>query len=90
MENLAACRESWWNTHGSRHEINLANRRVEVRPIEGGDRFLAKVALNPSKAAALIVSAAYDPGNGKVALTLDDGRVLVLTAGRHIEEAKEW
>ena len=90
MAHLPACRESWWTTHGSRHEINLVNRRVETRRIEGGDGLLAKVALHPGKAAAGIVSAAYDPGNGKVGLTLDDGRMLALTAGRHIEEAKEW
>ncbi len=84
------CRESWWTTHGSRHEINLVNRRVETRRIEGGDGLLAKVALKPSKAAAGIVSAGYDPSKGKVALTLDDGRMLALTAGQHIEEAEEW
>ena len=28
--------------------------------------------------------------SGKVKLTLDDGRVLSLTAGQHIEEAEEW
>ena len=28
--------------------------------------------------------------SGKVALTLDDGRALSLTAGQHIEEAEEW
>ena len=90
MAHLPACRESWWTTHGSRHEINLVNRRVETRRIEGGDGLLAKVALQPSKAAAGIVSAVYNPSNGKVGLTLDDDRTLALTAGRHIEEAEEW
>ncbi len=51
---------------------------------------LAKVALRPSKGAAIIVAAGYDAGSGKVALTLDDGRALSLTAGQHIEEAEEW
>ena len=51
---------------------------------------LAKVALQPSKAASSIVSATYDPSNGQVGLTLDGGRALALTAGRHIEEAEEW
>jgi len=48
------------------------------------------VQLKPSRAAVCIVSVGYDPGSGKVALTLDDGRTLSLTAGRHIEEAEEW
>ena len=90
MAHLPACRENWWTTHGSRHEINLVNRRIETRRIEGGDGLLAKVALHPGKAAAGIVSAGYDPSNGKVALSLDDGRTLSLTAGQHIEEAEEW
>ena len=90
MAQLPACRENWWNTHGDRHEINLVNRRIETRPIPGGDGFLAKVALQPGKASVGIVSASYDPASGKVALTLDDGRTLLLTAGQHIEEAKEW
>ena len=90
MAHLPACRESWWTTHRSRYEINLVNRRIETRRIEGGDGLLAKVALKPSKVAAGIVSAGYDPSNGKVALTLDDGRMLALTAGQHIEEAEEW
>jgi len=90
MANLPACREGWWTTQGSRHEIGLVNRRVETRSIAGGDGFLAKVALKPSKAAVSIVSTRYDPGNGKVTLTLDDGRILLLTAGQHIEEAAEW
>jgi hypothetical protein len=34
------------------------------------------------------VAAGYDAGSGKVALTLDDGRALSLTAGQHIEEAE--
>ncbi len=76
MANLPACRESWWSTHGSRHEIGLVNRRVETRSIEGGDGFLAKVALKPSKAATRIVSADYDPGNDKIALTPNNGRTL--------------
>ena len=62
----------------------------QMRRIEGGDGLLAKVALTPGKAAVGIVSADYDPSNGKIALTLDDGRTLALTAGRHIEEAGEW
>ncbi len=85
-----ACRESWWNAQGSRYEINLVNRRVEMRSSEGGDGLPAKVALRPGKAAVGIVSAGYDPGRGKIALVLDDGRTLSLTAGQHIEEAKEW
>jgi hypothetical protein len=90
MANLPVCRENWWATHGSRHGIGLVNRRVETRNIKGGDGCLAKVALKPSKAAVGIVSADYDPGSGEVALILDDGRTLSLTAGRHIEEAEEW
>jgi len=90
MAHLPACRESWWTTHGSRHEINLVNRRVETRRIKDGDGVLAKVALQPSKAASSIVSATYDPSNGQVGLTLADGRTLALTAGWHIEEAEEW
>ena len=90
MTNLPACREGWWVTHGSRHEIGLVNRRIETRPIANGDRFLARVALKPGKGAATIVAAGYDAGSGKVALTLDDGRALLLTAGQHIEEAAEW
>ncbi len=88
--SLPACRENWWATHGSRHEIGLVNRRVEMRDIAGGDGFRAKVALKPSKTAVGIVSTGYDPVSGKVALTLEDGRTLSLTAGHHIEEAEEW
>jgi hypothetical protein len=73
-----------------RYEIGLVNRRVETRRIEGGDGFLAKVALKPGRTAVGIVSAGYDPGTGRIALRLDDGRTLSLTAGRHIEEAAEW
>ena len=74
MAHLPACRESWWTTHGSRHEINLVNRRVETRRIEGGDGLLAKVALKPSKAAAgksieLVLDAdriqLFDPNGGR-------------------------
>lgn len=90
MANLPACRENWWSTHGSRLEIGLVNRRVETRSIEGGDGVLARVMLKPSTTATRIVSAGYDPGSGKIALTLDDGRTLSLTAGQHIEEAEEW
>jgi hypothetical protein len=90
VTNLPACREAWWMTHGSRHEVGLVNRRIETRPIADGDGFLAKVALKPGKDAATIVAAGYDAGSGKVALTLDDGRALSLTAGQHIEEAAEW
>ncbi len=88
MANLPACRESWWNTHGSRYEINLVNRRIETRLV--GNELRAKVALRPSKAAVGIVSASYDPSKGQVVVSLDDGRGLVLTAGQHIEEAEEW
>ena len=90
VANLPACRESWWTTQGSRHEIGLANSRVETRGIEGGEGVLARVALKPSKAPVGIASAGYDPTSGKVTLTLDHGRRLSLTAGRHIEEAEEW
>ncbi len=90
MANLPACRENWWVTHGSRHEIGLVNRRIETRSTEGGDGFLAKVALKPGKAAVGIVSAGYYPARGRVALTLEGGRTLSLTAGQHIEEAEEW
>jgi hypothetical protein len=90
VANLPACRENWWSTHGSRHEIGLVNRRIETRSIKGGDGFLAKVALKPSKAATRIVSAGYDPSRGKIALILGDSRTLSLTAGQHIEEAEEW
>jgi hypothetical protein len=51
---------------------------------------LAKIALKPRAATASIVAAGYDTASGKVVLTLDDGRVLSLTAGQHIEEAEEW
>ncbi len=90
MVNLPACRESWWMTQGSRHEIGLVNRRVETRRIEEGDGVLAKVALKPGAAATSIVSAGYDPASGKVTLALDDGQTLLLTAGQHIEEAEGW
>ncbi len=56
----------------------------------GGDGLLAKIALKPRAATASIVAAGYDTASGKVVLTLDDGRVLSLTAGQHIEEAEEW
>ncbi len=88
--SLPACRESWWTTHGSRHEIGLVNRRVEMRGSAGDDGFRAKVALKPNKTAINIVSAGYEPASGKAALTLADGRTLLLTAGQHIEEAEEW
>jgi len=90
MADLPTCRENWWVTHGSRHKIGLVNRRIETRTTDGGDGFLAKVALKPSKAAVGIVSAGYDPARGRVALTLEGGRMLSLTAGQHIEEAEEW
>ena len=90
MTELPACRASWWATHGSHHGIGLVNRRVETRNAVGRDGVLARVALRPGKAAVGIVSAGYDPASGKVALTLDGGRVLSLTAGWHIEEADEW
>ncbi len=63
---------------------------VETRPIANGDGFLARVALKPCKGTATIVAAGYDADSGKVALTLDNGRALSLTAGQHIEEAEEW
>ena len=90
MTNLPACRESWWSTQGSRHEIGLVNRRVETQPIENRDGLLARVTLNPTSAATDIVTASYDPASGKVALILRGGRALSLTAGQHIEEAEEW
>lgn len=90
MANLPACREGWWTTQGSRHEIGLVNKRVETKRIEGGDGLLARVALKPGKAGIAIVSGGYDPASGKVTLTLNDGRTLSLTAGRHLEEAEEW
>ena len=90
VANFPACRAGWWITQGARHEIGLVNRRIETRPITGGDGLLAKVALKPGKATAIIVAAGYDAASGKVALTLDDGRALSLTAGQHIEEAEEW
>jgi hypothetical protein len=90
VTNFPACREGWWVTHGNRHEVGLVNRRIETRPAVGGDGFLAKVALKPGKATASIVAASYDASSGRVTLTLDDGRVLLLTAGQHIEEAEEW
>ena len=90
MTNLPACRESWWSTHGSRHEIGLVNRQVETKPIENRDGLLARVTLNPTNAATEIVTASYDPASGKVALILRGGRALSLTAGQHIEEAEEW
>ncbi len=88
--NLPACRENWWATHGSRHEIGLVNRRVEMKDIADGDGFRARVALKPSKEAVGIVAAGYDPIGGKVELTLATGQMLLLTAGQHIEEAEEW
>jgi hypothetical protein len=90
MAQLPACRANWWATHGSRHGIGLVNRRVETRRFVGGDGFLAKVALQPGKTAIGIMSASYNPDSGKIALALDDGRTLSLTAGQHIEEAEEW
>ena len=90
MANLPACRESWWSTQGGRHGIGLINRRIETRPIEGGDELLARIALKPPVTATEITAASYDPARGKVALILQDGRALSLTAGQHIEEAEEW
>lgn len=90
MKNLAACRAEWWATHGSRRGIGLVNQRVETRVAANADRVLAKVALMPGPAAVGIVSAIYNPGSGRVTLTLVDGRRLALTAGQHIEEAEEW
>jgi hypothetical protein len=90
LKNLPLCRESWWNTHGGSHEIGLVNRRVETRVIVGGDGVLAKVALEPTRAAVKITSAGYDVANGKVELRLANFRKLSLTAGQHIEEAEEW
>ncbi len=90
---LPVCREAWWHTHGTRHGIGLINRPIETRTLPAttqGDPIRAKVALAPGAAAVAIVSAAYSPANGKVALALADGRKLILTAGQHIEEAAEW
>ncbi len=36
--SLPACRETWWATHGSRHEVGLINRRVETRGHRGRRR----------------------------------------------------
>lgn len=90
MEHLPACRREWWTTHGPRNGIGLVNRRLETRSIPDGDGLRAKVALKPAPRAVGIESAAYDPGSGKVTLSLTDGRTLCLTAGHHIEEAREW
>jgi len=90
MAKLPACRESWWATHGGRHGIGLVNRRVETRTTAGGDGCLLKVALKPGRTAVGVASAGYDPRDGKVRLTLDDGRTFLVTPGQHIEEAEEW
>jgi hypothetical protein len=90
IANLPGCREEWWNTHGDRHGIGLVNRRVETRPVTGGDKVLAKVAVVPARTAIGITAAAYNPGSAKVTLNLADGSILSLTAGQHIEEAEEW
>lgn len=93
IANLQTCRQEWWLTHGARHGIGLVNQRVETRPLPvttKRDAIRAKVALVPGTTAVSIVSAAYGVGNGKVTLALADGRKLLLTAGQHIEEAKEW
>ena len=88
--NLPVCRAGWWTTQKGRHEVGLVNRRIETRPIAGGDGLVARIALKPGKATAIIVAANYNAASGKVALTLNDGRALSLTAGQHIEEAEEW
>jgi hypothetical protein len=88
--SLPLCRAEWWNTHGGRHGIGLVNRQAETRTIANDDGFLVKVGLKPGKTAVGITSAAYHSITGKVLLTLADGRRLLLTAGQHIEEAKEW
>ncbi len=54
------------------------------------DGILVKVALTPSPEAIGIIAASYDPRRRQVGLTLADGRKLLLTAGQHIEEAREW
>lgn len=90
MTKLPECREGWWTTQPSRHELGLVNKRIETKHIEGGDGVLAKVPLAPGKTAVGITSAGYDPVSGKVTLTLDEDRTLTLTAGQHIEEAEEW
>jgi hypothetical protein len=63
---------------------------VETRPVTGGDKVLAKVAVVPARTAIGITAAAYNPGSAKVTLNLADGSILSLTAGQHIEEAEEW
>jgi len=90
MQNLADCRAAWWANHGSGNGLGLVNQRIETMAIAGGDKILAKVALAPAPAAVGIVSAAYSQSSGRVTLQLADGRRLSLTAGQHIEEAKEW
>nr|USU34127.1 hypothetical protein NG677_10915 [Methylobacterium sp. OTU13CASTA1] len=90
MDHLPACREAWWNTHGSRHGIGLVNQRVEFRPTPDGDGVRARVARKADPHAASITTAAYDVRTGRVTLSLANGRTLSLTAGQHIEEAAEW
>ena len=88
--NLGLCREAWWRTHGDRHGIGLVNRWAETRSVNSDDGILVRVALKSGPLVSGIVSAGYRPVTGKVALVLSDGRRLSLTAGHHIEEAKEW
>ncbi len=89
-QRLPLCRSEWWRTHGARHGTGLVNRQAETRPATNQDHILVKVALKPEGASAAITSAVYNAVTGKVAVTLSDGRRLSLTAGHHIEEAKEW
>lgn len=89
-QRLSLCRSEWWHTHGARHGIGLVNRQAEIRPATNEDRILVKIALKPEGASVTIISAAYNAATGKIVVTLSDGRRLSLTAGHHIEEAKEW
>ncbi|MGU3590445.1 hypothetical protein ACLBYF_15040 [Methylobacterium brachiatum] len=90
MQHLPACREEWWNTHGPQNGIGLINQRIETRAIPTGDKLIARVPLKPDRNMAGITAASYNSRNGKVSLSLSDGQKLLLTAGQHIDEAKEW
>jgi hypothetical protein len=87
---LNLCREVWWTTHGADRGIGLVSRRAKLRAIPTGDQVLVKVALAPADTATIIKSASYSPKNCKIGLTLENGIRLSLSAGQHIEEAKEW
>lgn len=88
IENLALCRATWWQTHGTTGGVGLVNRRIEMQP--GSAKTLARVALRPTARAIAITSAAYNPAGQVVRLVLSDGQVLSLAAGQHIDEAGEW